>query len=777
MIYTFNSIEVNTSNFTLLVKGSPSPVEPQVFDLIVYLIKHRDRLNTRQQIFDDLWTDRVVSDATLSNHIKAARALLGDDGERQAIIKTVRGRGYQFIASVKESGTALTQPETSVAPNKPREALTRSKSLNPSAKYALGSALIVVFLLLAYGLSHQTREPVQSGPAQTQSQHFLAVLPFTNRSQMTDDQFFTDGVHDDLLTQISKISTIKTISSASVLSYRNTQLNTQAIAKELNVNKVLLGGVQRAGNKIRINAQLIDAKTEEYLWAETYTRTLSVENVFTIQTEIAQKVAEELRVVLSPQANAVTERLPTHSMAALEEWFKAKASQHLATPEGHTQAIEHLKKAIAIDPEFSKAYAEVALAYLAEIWEYSESREKQTRKAEAYVLKALALDSSSSRAHTALGRLMRYQGHFSAAEMAFKKAIALNPNDIGALSSYAEMLNWDLRNGPRAIELYQRAIELNPSDLGTAKQLGETMMSEGRNDEALAVLENLVASHPEFADAHSSLGTLYSWGFSKDDLAIKSHRRAAEVNPRSPTIAWRLADSHQLLGDKEGLIFWAQRTLDLSKDKNAHPYYGAQLARARGNMANAFEHYKKVRFSKASNASMSFYALAQRDIKNGDLLKALKRYSDTVPELDNNDIPIDATLFSYATGYAECLLAAGQNEKAKKLLARAAVFIPQGGTAVDWYMENLALYWVIAGNNKKAIEALQTYAEQGKYINFVGKDIAYEKVITVYEALKYDADFQAVFKMFEQRKKAQLRNLKNWESLGELAEIPALPDT
>lgn len=299
MIFIFNSCELQTENFTLQVNGVTTLVEPHVFDLILYLIDHRDRVVTRGELFKSLWAGREVCDATLSNTIKCARAYLGDDGEHQTIIKTTRGRGYQFIAEIQAiSGETKSS-------NIPVTSLNTISSIIPtslnSANYL--KLLLLVFILCFFILSYKTLLPFskKTEDKATTNHDLIAVLPFVNLSGMRANKYFTDGIHEELLTQISHIKDIDTISRNSVMNYKNTNKSIRQIGQELGVVMVISGGVQRSSKQIRMHIQLIDTSTDENLWAETYTRSLSNENEFIIQSEIAHKIVNDLQVLLSAE--------------------------------------------------------------------------------------------------------------------------------------------------------------------------------------------------------------------------------------------------------------------------------------------------------------------------------------------------------------------------------------------------------------------------------------------------------------------------------------------
>ncbi len=223
------------------------------------------------------------------------------------------------------------------------------------------AAAVVVFALDKFVW---VGEKAAATAAVSEERPSVAVLPFANRSANEQDAFFVDGIHDDLLSHISKIGSIKTISRTSVLQYRDTTKTSPQIAAELGVATVLEGGVQRAGEQVRINVQLIDAQTDEHLWSEIYDRQLSAANVFTIQSEIATAIAEALRATLSPGEQERLETVPTESLAALEAYFHGKQRMAKRTSVALAESVDYFQRAIDLDPNFALAYVRLADSYL-----------------------------------------------------------------------------------------------------------------------------------------------------------------------------------------------------------------------------------------------------------------------------------------------------------------------------------------------------------------------------------------------------------------------------
>lgn len=756
MLYQFADIRLDTDAFSLHKNGDLQAVEPQVFDLIVYLLEHREHLVSRQQLFDDLWPRRVVSDATLSNHIRAARAVLGDDGERQAIIKTVRGRGYQFVAELlsEERDYVESRPDTPIDGDP-----DNAHSNLPAKKFSKAVLALASICLLIIGLGFNKLRTANEAEGTPQSIS-IAVLPFANRSNLQEDQYFSDGFHDDLLTQISQINSIKTISRTSVMGYRDTTKSVKLIGEELDVTHILEGGLQRAGNQVRINVQLINTTSDEHEWAQTFTRELNAENIFNIQTEIVQLVSEQMRLALVPKTATQEKMLPTQNMAALEAWFRGKYSEEQGTTESHQQAVEYYQHAIERDPRFTEAYVRLARNLLWITWREHSPPEVQINKAEPYVNKALALAPHSSNVYLALGDLERKKQRLTAAEQAYKKAIQLNPNNVEALTAYANMLAWRLRKEKQALDLYREVRVLDPNNVNAAEQLGGILMLVGQIEESKTLLEDLAQKHPDNALVHHSLGMLYSWGMMRHDLAIMTFRRALALDPSLQQLRWRIAHGYKELGDKDAVIYWLDSYFEKETNEEDATYdWLGVLAAAKGDMPLAYQYYEKVPLRNPSPASMTIYALARRDQDQGNIHAAIERYANALPQLDDANTEIDSFLFAYASSYAEFLLAAGEAEKAQALLDRAEKFTAEGGSELDWYIINLILHWVVRGENQKAIDLLQHYADQGNSFNFNKDHLPFAKNVTIYEALKGEPKFVALYERFEARKQEQRENL------------------
>jgi TolB-like protein len=329
----------------------------------------------------------------------------------------------------------------------------------------------------------------------------IAVLPLANRSANEEDAFFVDGIHDDILTQISKIRALKVISRTSVMEYRNTTKNLKTIGQELGAATVLEGGVQRAGDRVRINVQLIDAATDKHLWADTYDRRLTAENIFAIQTEIATAIADALRAVLSPEEQDRLATVPTENLAAYEAYLLGKQRLARETAAAFAEAFDYFQQAIELDPDFALAHVGLADSYSWQVYIGSLAPEEGLPRAQAAADKALALDDQLGEAYNSLAAIKQERGDHTGAEAMYRRALELNPNYKSAYNDYGDLLRFGLGRREEALALHRKAAELDPLSAGIITNVGRDLASLGRFDEALARYQRAVEVNPGYAQA------------------------------------------------------------------------------------------------------------------------------------------------------------------------------------------------------------------------------------------------------------------------------------
>jgi TolB-like protein len=349
----------------------------------------------------------------------------------------------------------------------------------------------------------------------------IAVLPFANRSANQSDEFFVDGMHDDLLTQLAKISGLKVISRTSVLQYRDTQKSMKIIGDELGVKALLEGGVQRAGDRIRINVQLIDSRTDEHLWAETYNRELTADNIFEIQEEISLEIAGALHAALSPDEKKRISGRATDSMAAYEAYLIGR--QRLATRNADAveESIDYFKIAVEQDEDFADAIGSLAEAYLIRVNNGTLSLEEMLIEVRPLAAKLRVLNQENGITYNALGGYAEYQGDIELAEAYYRKAIEVSPGYTTAYVWLALLLSNFTGDFEEAAHLYQTAADLDPMATLPRYNLATQLSTLGLRDEAMAEIRKGIEIDPTVATTYSFGGWLISTSFSRiaDGLA------------------------------------------------------------------------------------------------------------------------------------------------------------------------------------------------------------------------------------------------------------------
>ncbi len=752
MIYRFNSIVIDTDNYSLSCQGKPKAVEPQVFDLIVYLIENREKLASRQQIFDDLWKSRIVTDATLSNHIKSARAVLGDDGERQNVIKTVRGRGYQFIAKIQDF--TVDEPQRNDTSSIENHASTVEKV--SIAKISAIAIIIGLFLFAGFKLAVNTSK--KAGVERKS----IAVIPFENRSNLEKDAFFTDGIHDDLLTRISKIRALKTISRTSVMVYRDTLLSAPAIGEELHVSMILEGGVQRAGNQIRINVQLINAVEDEHIWAATYTRELNAENIFAIQSEIAQTVASELEIILSPDERQSTQKLPTQNMAALEAWFQAKEAQNRGTVTSLQDAAQYLEEAIKLDPGFAMAYATLASAYISQIYLGGLPREKQLALAAPLIGKALALDKNLSVAYIALGTSEYMHGNRHAATQAYKTALELNPGNAQAYYLSGRLNEKGFGQREKAVSLYTKALELNPKEDNWRVALASVLFKLGRFEESRKIYQEIIQRRPDFAPAHWGLSDLQFYVDADIPATLLSGSRHLKLDPNIPVNATFMGFTYEHIGETERAIQWLSYSLDIAPESTISAITRAEISMLHRDYNKAFDEYIAI-----GKGDRALYYLMESALKSGRTKEAIKHFKKNYPDLFGKDVQIGKISFTRAYTLARLLKENGAEGQANYLLSAALPFALVDAHEAWIGMHNNwpARIYMLQENHKAALAQLSKNVGLGFVTDRILKD-------SVFEPLQDNLEFQTIMAALQDKLEQARQKTRAMESSGEIILPP-----
>ena len=358
------------------------------------------------------------------------------------------------------------------------------------------------------------------------SKESIAVLPFDNLSDDPENAYFAEGVQDEILTRLAKISDLKVVSRTSTERYKRTPDDLRQTAKQLGVTNILEGSVQKAGDQVRVTVQLINAMTDAHLWGESYDRKLT--DIFKVESEIARSVAETLQAKLTGSAERVLASRPTEGSDAHELYLRGRYFWNRRTPSNLKTAINYFEQAIKKDPAYAVAYSGLADCYsLMPVYTNNPPREA-IQRASAAAHRALELDDELAEAHTSLANTLVDDLQFPAAEQEFKRAIALNPNYATAHQWFGECLQCQARSDEALAEL-KWAQELDPLSLVINTVLGSTLSTTGHVDEAIEQTRRILELDPNFAPAFFALGGVLE---DKGDLkgALEAYEKAKNIS-------------------------------------------------------------------------------------------------------------------------------------------------------------------------------------------------------------------------------------------------------
>ena len=390
----------------------------------------------------------------------------------------------------------------------------------------------------------------------------IAVLPFANMANHPDNEPFTVGLHDDLLTTLSKIGALKVISRTSVLQYRDSDKPIRQIADELGVANVLEGGVQRSGNQIRLNVQLIDAETDEHLWAEKYDRELTAANIFQIQSEVSEKIAQALKAQLTPEETARIETAPTENLDAYNAYLAGRQRMLSRTSTDLEAALRLFQRATKLDPDYGLAYVAQADTWVL-LYEYSDiDFDNMVAEVDMLYDKAAVLAAGTVELQTSIAHhLDNNKKQFREAEEAYKRALAINANYATTYHWYGNLLR-ELGRTEEALALHRTGAELDPLSPVIQLNVAKSLLAMGRVDEAKERYYRLREFAPDYPGAAAGLSELH-WSIGELDRAVIWQRRVVKLDPGNVKEQFNLVWTYLDLGDTDA----ARQALELRRER------------------------------------------------------------------------------------------------------------------------------------------------------------------------------------------------------------------
>jgi TolB-like protein len=499
MTLSFGDYEIDVERRELRRAKTPVHVEPQVFDLLVYLVQNRDRVVSKDDLIASVWGGRSVSDSTLTSRINAARNAVGDSGAEKKLIRTIARKGLRFVGEVRMQPTGAEPADAGGLP--------------PDQAHEWSRAAL----------------PLPDRPA-------IAVLPFVNMSRDSEQDYFSDGISEDIITALSKLRWFFVIARNSSFIYKGKAVHMKQIAEELGVGYVVEGSVRKGGDRVRITAQLNDVATGSHIWAERYDRSLA--DVFAVQDEITEAIVAAIEPQLYAAENFRAKRKPPESMDAWDLVMRALSHYWRVTRQDNVVAQALLEKAIAIDPSYGQAHGVLATSHTFGAHMGWEDVAAATAVAERAALAAILADSEDPWAHQALGSVYLFKRRFDDSLAEFELALRLNPNFSLAQGYYGLALSYSGR-WEEADAAARRALRLSPRDPFSAVYYGIAAYAQfsGRNyDEAIRLSREGIRQRGDFVGAHRVL-TAAAGMAGQPDIAGVALRELRRAQPNI-SLAW-----------------------------------------------------------------------------------------------------------------------------------------------------------------------------------------------------------------------------------------------
>jgi TolB-like protein/Tfp pilus assembly protein PilF len=528
--YQFGDFRLDADGRVLLLGEERVPLTPKAMDTLLLLVENHGNVVDKEELMKRVWPDTFVEEISLTRNISVLRKTLCNGNLGREFIETIPKRGYRFVARVEESQA-------------------------PQGLCVSGRVM-------------------------------LAVLPFENLGGKEKYDYFSDGLTEEMITHVARLNPqrLGVIARTSAMQYRSTDRSARQIGRELGVSYVLEGSVRRAGSRIRVATQLIQVSDETHLWAESYEMNLG--DILTLQSEVAQAVAREIRVKLAPQEQERLASAGAINPEAFEAYLKGRYLLNRRTLEALQNSVRYFERAIQHDPHYAVGYAGLADSYLTlQDFGYLPAREATT-KAKAVAGKALRMDETLAEAHTSLGHAYFHEFNWLAAEREFERAIELNPNYVMAHFYYANFLI-AVGRVDEAIAEARCAQALDPVSLPAGTNLSNMFYHAGRYQEAVEQSLKVLEIDPTFYRAHDDLGRAYEQQ-GEHQQAIAAFQKALASSGRSSAYLAQLAHAYAVVGKRSEAMKLLQELKQVSKKRYVSPYAFALVFAGLGNKTQAF---------------------------------------------------------------------------------------------------------------------------------------------------------------------------------------------
>lgn len=592
----FGVFEADMEAGELRKHGLRLKLSEQPFQILAMLVARPGEVVSREVLRERLWpSDTFVDfDHGLNNAVMRLREVLGDSSDHPRFIETLPRRGYRFIAPVELKGAQANSPsQQSVSGEKPSvvsgvsgnngagdtEKLVTAAPGERSRRFSISRIVMLVAAVLAgsaliSGITVHYVRGVNASKGKANRSSSLVVLPLENLSGDKEQDYFADGMTDDLIANLAKIHSLRVISRSTAMAYKGTHKPLPQIASELNVDAVVEGTVLRVGNRVRITAELVQVSTDQHLWADTYESPIG--DVLALQNRVSSAIVDEIRINLTKEDKERLALKPSVSPEAYEDFLKGRYYWNKRSGDGFEKAIGYFEEATRRDPQYALAYAGLADCYGiigATIYGRLPASEAAP-KAKAAAIRALEIDPSLAAAETSLATAkFNYDWDWAGAAEGFKKAIQLDPSYSTAYQRYSLYLS-AMGKFDDSFEQIKKARELEPLSISINTSLGWRLYLAREYDRSIAQLRETLEMDPSSEWAHLNLGQAYEQK-GQFGPAIEELQKALELSHSSPLTISALAHAEALSGNHAAANKLLAQLEALSKKQYVSPYYVA----------------------------------------------------------------------------------------------------------------------------------------------------------------------------------------------------------
>ncbi|WP_405232185.1 winged helix-turn-helix domain-containing protein [Lentisalinibacter salinarum] len=775
--------------------GQRIHLRPQVMRVLAYLSERQGEVVRSDALMHDLWSGKIVSDATLYNCVAELRHVLGEGGDGLDAIQTVPKKGYRLRLPVSYTDVPESQGRLEGPPQTASGNFRRWIWLSLAGLVLAASATLII--------GRQSAEPDEAVS--------LAVLPFVAMSNGPDDEYFADGLSEEILNSLSRLTGLRVISRTSSFFFKGKDVDIATIARRLDARWVLEGSLRRWDDQVRVTAQLIDTRSRTHVWSDSYDRDLSAVNLFQVQSEIARAVTDQLRSTLTEADERRLQQPPTENTEAYTAYLLGRERLRDRKVGELNDAVDRFAHAIELDPQFAHAYAGLADACWllygfsgGHVNEHCPASAEEGVRAdkidiEPLVRKALSIDDGVGEAWVTLGLVLRRKAHVRGggpdvmylireAQAAFKKGIELSPSFSQAYAWYAFSLQyiyayddppngwltaWENHHWQSVIE---RGLEIDPLSLSLHQMKTKYPRNSSTREEAVAHASKMIEIAPDSPQGYAAMADIQSYAYGRLDEAIPWLKKAASRDRENSTLLSEIGNLYCALGDAEMAMAYLEHARQLAPPdvRPSYEFRGEICQRLLSGEIRSGRLKDILEKAQGPDAAWRIQTLAMIDTRTGRPENALARYREIVPDACFDDSVDDLLLCPFQM--MTVMEAAGDYQRAREMAEKRLRPIEMWFERYPHYSASLfyAEGLSVLGRFDEALDVLETLVDED-WLNwtYLGPPFALETNIT-FDNMRDYPRFQALVARVKAKLSEQLQNVREMERRGELPTLEAV---